>query len=278
MTHRTRIFESPLAVVENLRCRGLRQVRSPEGFSAQFRICLPYRGFFIWHVGADDVVGDANQALFVSGGEAYRVSEPLSGGYAELIVTPNLELLCDLVQTSESRLRLHPLFVLRSRRAPPELQMLRARLLHAAANDGLGGLADDLVVALLRTALGAEMPPVRLGCSTKALIHRTKEFVEAHLSESLRLSDVARAVGASPAYVTNVFRRVEGVPLHKYVVQSRLARSLLGLPHANDLTRLALDVGFSSHSHFAAAFRRAFGCTPSEFRASTRQAQQKRIA
>jgi hypothetical protein len=40
------------------------------------------------------------------------------------------------------------------------------------------------------------------------------------------------------------------------------------LPHANDLTALALDLGFSSHSHFAAAFRRAFRCTPSGFRAA----------
>jgi AraC-like DNA-binding protein len=42
------------------------------------------------------------------------------------------------------------------------------------------------------------------------------------------------------------------------------------LPHASDLTALAFDLGFSSHSHFSAAFRRAFGCTPSAFRESMR--------
>ena len=36
-------------------------------------------------------------------------------------------------------------------------------------------------------------------------------------------------------------------------------------------TVLALDLGFSSHSHFTAAFRRMFQCTPSEFRESTRR-------
>jgi hypothetical protein len=30
-------------------------------------------------------------------------------------------------------------------------------------------------------------------------------------------------------------------------------------------------LGFSSHSHFTAAFRRGFGCTPSQFRESTRR-------
>jgi AraC-like DNA-binding protein len=102
--------------------------------------------------------------------------------------------------------------------------------------------------------------------STKRLVRCAKALVEAHLSAPLRLPDIARALGVSPAYLTNVFRRVEGVPLHRYVIQLRLARALAELPHADDLTMLALDLGFSSHSHFTWAFRRAFGCTPSEFR------------
>jgi AraC-like DNA-binding protein len=90
--------------------------------------------------------------------------------------------------------------------------------------------------------------------------------VEAHLARSFRLGDAARAVGASPAYLTDVFRRFEGMPLHRYAQRSRLSRALVELPHAGDLTSLALELGFSSHSHFAAVFRRTFGCTPSEFR------------
>ena len=93
-----------------------------------------------------------------------------------------------------------------------------------------------------------------------------KEFLEANASASVRLRDVARSVGASPAYLTDVFRRVEGVPVHRYVMQLRLSRALVELPHANDLTTLAFDLGFSSHSHFTVSFRRAFGCTPSQFR------------
>ena len=103
------------------------------------------------------------------------------------------------------------------------------------------------------------------------MIGRTKQYLDAHLSERLRLVDVARGVGASPAYLTDVFRRVEGVPLHAYLMQLRLARALVELPHASDLTTLALALGFSSHSHFTAVFRRAFGCTPSRFRESARR-------
>ena len=77
-------------------------------------------------------------------------------------------------------------------------------------------------------------------------------------------------MGASPAYLTHLFRQVEGIPLHRYLTQLRLARALAELPHADDLTTLALDVGFSSHSHFSASFQRAFRITPSEFRRTLR--------
>ena len=130
--------------------------------------------------------------------------------------------------------------------------------------------AEDLMLALLRSALLHGAPGVEPLGSTRSLIRRTKEFLEAEFANPIRLGQVAHAVGASPAYLTDVLRRVEGASLHRYVAQLRLARALVELPHADDLTTLALAVGFSSHSHFSAAFRRAFECTPSEFRHATR--------
>src|SRR5438093_13458396 len=103
------------------------------------------------------------------------------------------------------------------------------------------------------------------------MIRRTKEFLDARFTERLHLTEVADAVGASPAYLTDVFRRFEGISLHRYLTQLRLARALVELPHAEDITTLALDLGFSSHSHFTLAFRRAFRCTPSQFRGAPRR-------
>ena len=67
---------------------------------------------------------------------------------------------------------------------------------------------------------------------------------------------------------TQVFQQVEGVPLYRYQLQLRLARALDLLPECADLMALALDLGFSNHSHFATAFRQAYGRSPSAFRAS----------
>jgi AraC family transcriptional regulator len=266
---RTPLLHSGIGLVEDLRSHGLGVRKSAESFSPDFQVCFPYRGLFVWHVGDDDVVGDSNQVLFVAGGESYHLSQPRANDYAELIITPDLELLEEVAGSSGASLSFHPLFQRRSRRAGFELQRLRTRFLQRATSaDGSGSGLEEWMVALLRAALGTDRRTGQPGSTTRRLIRRAKEFLEANLSSPVRLADVAREVGASPAYLTDTFRRVEGIPLHGYLTQLRLARALVELRHADDLTTLALDLGFSSHSHFTAAFRRAFGCTPSQFRGS----------
>jgi AraC-like DNA-binding protein len=273
------LLDLPVGRVEDLRCEGARPEPGPEGFCGVFQVCLPYRGLFVWHVGGDEVVGDANQVIFVRAGEPYRMSGPLHGGYAETVLTPEPGLLAEIAHVPGRRLAEHPLFTRRAWRAEPELQRLgarfrdRARQSVADAARGAGLAAEEAVVELLRAALRpvARPAPAR-GSSVARLVRRAKEFLEAELPNRILLADVARAAGASPAHLTSVFRRVEGVPLHRYLTQLRLARALAELPHADDLTTLALDLGFSSHSHFTAAFRAAFGSTPSRGRAGARSA------
>jgi len=268
---RSRLLEASIAMVEDVRGPVVGPRRSPENFSADFQVCLPYRGLFVWHVADNAVVGDANQVLFVSGGESYFLSQPVAGNYAELIITPDLELLTELAHDGGS-LTVHPLFRRRSRRVDLDLQHLRTRFLHhLVCGEWSGMAAEEWVITLLRSALTASAETREPSGRTRRVIGRTKQFLEAHLASPVRLIDVARAVGVSPAYLTDLFRRVEGIPLHGYLTQLRLARALLELPNAADLTTLALALGFSSHSHFTAAFRRGFGCTPSEFRESARR-------
>jgi AraC family transcriptional regulator len=271
---RLRLLAVSSGLVEDLRRQGVPRSQGPEDFCPDFQICLPYRGLFVWHVAGDDVVGDPNQVVFVRAGESYRMSAPVTDGYAELIITPELDTLAEIAQADGSRLAEHPLFRQRAWRAHPQLQSCRARFLHrvTTASHVEELEAEDLVLALIRATLQhEERHGTPCGATTARLLRRTKEFLAAEFAHRILLADVGRAVGASPAYLTDLFRRVEGTSLHQYLTQLRLARALVELPHTDDLTSLALDVGFSSHSHFSAAFRRAFGCTPSQFRQTTRR-------
>jgi AraC family transcriptional regulator len=270
---RTSLLKLSVGLVEDVRWAGAPERDRAEAFSPEFQVALPYRGLFVWHVGSDEVVGDANQVLFVTGGEQYRMSHPIPGGYAELIVTLAECVVSELSHAARGALATHALFRRRSRRLNPCLQSFRARFLSWASEPSKVDMlaAEELVLSLLRSALDGDAAPVgRAGRSTQRLIRRTKAFLEAELAQPIRLADVARFVGASPAYLTHVFRSIEGVPLHQYLTQLRLARALVELPQANDLTKLALEVGFSSHSHFSASFHRAYGTTPSQFREMSR--------
>ena len=269
MNSRTRLLNVSVGLVEDLSREGVRTDAGPEGFCADFQICLPYRGLFVWHVGDDEVVGDPNQIVFVRGGEAFRMRAPSSHGYSELIITPDRDVLAEMAHENGRPLADHPLFVRRTWRAQPRLQSLRARVRHwAMTAPHLDILqAEEAVLSLLRSALQQDgRRHVPNGPTTARLIRRAKEFLLSELSSRILLRDIARAAGASPAYLSALFTRVEGVSLHRYLTQLRLARALVELPHAADLTAIALDCGFSSHSHFTFAFRRAFGCTPSQFR------------
>jgi AraC family transcriptional regulator len=269
---RTCLFELALGLVEDVRGASGLHPDDGEEFSAEFQVAFPYRGVFVWHVGRDEVVGDANQALFVTGGERYRMSHPVAGGYAELIVTPAPSIIGELGHASGGALAAHALFRRRSRRVNPSLQSLRAQIqIRARGTSSEDVLAsEEMVLALLRSALDDDAPRHNPARSTQRLIARTKAYLEAEQAHPIRLADVGTAVGASPVYLTQVFRAAEGIPLHRYLTQLRLARALVELPHAEDLTELALELGFSSHSHFSARFHAAFGTTPSQFREQAR--------
>jgi AraC family transcriptional regulator len=78
-----------------------------------------------------------------------------------------------------------------------------------------------------------------------------------------RLDDIAASLGVSPSHLAHVFRAQVGIPMHQYLLQVRMGIALHHLSEgAANLSQLALDLGFVSHSHFTAAFRHFFGVTP----------------
>jgi AraC-like DNA-binding protein len=117
-----------------------------------------------------------------------------------------------------------------------------------------------MVLAAAADALGCEPRSNELGSRT--LADRAKEFLHSHGPDRLRLDEVALALGVSPVYLTNAFKRAEGIPLARYQTKLRLSHALARLPATDDITRLALELGFATHSHFTNVFRRNFGYHP----------------
>ena len=114
--------------------------------------------------------------------------------------------------------------------------------------------------------------PQRGSEAQQKIVAHAKRHIAQLPGVRIRLMDVGQALGVSPVHLTEVFRQVEGTPFYRYALQQRLERAVRLLPgYRGDLSALALELDFASHSHFTTAFRRAFGCTPAAFRERARR-------
>jgi AraC family transcriptional regulator len=90
---------------------------------------------------------------------------------------------------------------------------------------------------------------------------------ETHSRDSLRLAQLATIARLSPDHFLRAFKASVGQTPHQYVLAQRIDRAQHLLRSSRipvaDVLRIT---GFSTASHFAAAFRRRVGCTPTEWR------------
>ncbi len=150
------------------------------------------------------------------------------------------------------------------------LALLRAMREGEAASSGLyvDELAHAMAVCLLRghcSGIGVGATPTAAMPVSK--FTRVVDYIEATLDGELTLDAIAEVAGMNPFYFARAFRRQFGELPHRYVLQRRidLAKRLLR-DGDTPLVEIALRCGFAGQSHFASAFRRKVGVTPSAYR------------
>lgn len=269
----TELLQTPLVRVRQVCCAGPCGHVSATEVSAGTHLVYTYRGLFTRHIGQSEEVSDANQVAFFNHDQEYRISHPVAGGDDCVSITFDPAVLQEAANARLARGKSAPTFLQQRLRLTPAAQLQLARLRLALAHEPADALrTESLAVDVLAQTLD---PPQAQAPSTtparKKLADRIKRRLGGEPLRRWTLSDIAREVGGSPLHLTQVFRQVEGLPLYKYQRQLRLAHALTLLPHSGDLTGLALDLGFSSHSHFSSAFRQAFGVSPGELRPAAKR-------
>jgi AraC family transcriptional regulator len=108
--------------------------------------------------------------------------------------------------------------------------------------------------------------PPRAGLTTQQC-QRVRDHIHAHLDGDLSLATLAHEAGLSAQQLLEAFRKTFGTTPHQYILRERInyAKRLLATQPVS-IADVALTVGFSTQSHFTAAFRRAVGVTPRRFR------------
>ncbi len=264
------LLRSSTVCVRDVYCQGRCRGRGAEEYAIATELVFPYRGTYVRHLGDDQAVAEANQVLFFNASEGYRVSHPVPGGDASLSLAILPELLLEIVPAGLLCTQSTATFGRQRLRIDARAQALVAMLRHSLRHGIAESLeAEGLALTLVQRAMGP--------CATHAaassvgrqrLVDRVKLVIASDLARRWTLAEIAAEVRGSPVYLTQVFQQVEGMPLYRYQLRLRLARALDLLESYNDLTALSLELGFSSHSHFSAAFREAYGRTPSEFKRS----------
>lgn len=268
------LLRTRTVTLHDVACRGQCRHQSAEECAAATNLVFPYRGVYVRHLGREQAVAEANQVLFFNRGEGYRVSHPVAGGDACLSLQIDEPLLRELAPKAQLREGGTLAFRRQRLRIDPRAQALVALLGHGLRHGAAETLeAETLALTLVRRAVG-ERTAHAAGASPgrQKLVDRAKLVLSSDPARRWTLAEIAAKVGVSPVYLTQAFQQVEAVPLYRYQLRLRLARALDLLDQYDDLTSLGLDLGFSSHSHFSAAFKQAYGRTPAEFRRSVEPA------
>jgi len=98
---------------------------------------------------------------------------------------------------------------------------------------------------------------------------RAKDLVDARYREPLDVAALARAAHLSPAHFSREFRRAFGETPHQYLLTRRLERAAALLRNTDrSVADICLDVGLRGLGSFTTSFGRAYGLSPTAYRAT----------
>jgi AraC-like DNA-binding protein len=269
------IHQSPDVRVGMFRC----PVEHPEFRTAGpiegYTIAFPRTAVWIENQGSRPFVADPHCVTICNRGQPY-VRAPISAdGDRDDWFSLSRELALAVATEVDPAAADHPDRPFRASRVSSDSRLyLRQRLLlgRIERNElsalGIAQEVSELIAAVLRRIPGRpRRPAARTRSAQRDLVEAAKAELARDPKGSLSLHELAGRVGASPYHLCRVFRAWTGRTLHDYQLELRIRTAMEVLAAGErDLSALAHRLGFSSHSHFGAVFRRVTGRTPSRVR------------
>lgn len=272
----SRLYDTAAVKIDAIKCRPRMMGRMAPECAAYRSFAFVRRGAFRLHQGATASVVDPLTALAFHAGDEYAVSHPFDCGDDCIEFRISEDALDEIAPAGRRGDRNGAgIETMRIDHRLSRRQQVLARRLELGLAQKLE--TEETAFALIRATLtGRTEKPVPAGGERgRRKVEEAREILLCDLAHNWSLEELAAMLGLSPYYLTRLFRRWQGTPLYRYLVEIRLAAALDRILRGHDnLTALAFDLGFSSHSHFSAAFRRRYGFSPSDARAQTAPAPQ----
>ncbi len=279
--HVSTLFKSSLTSVADVSCGQPASPCGGEELAPAHQLVFVRRGVWMKHSGAGGkrtLVAEPAHVLFLNCDEPYRVSHPVAGGDECTALDFSRETVAHVAGRYDVRCADRvggPFHITHAPLTPHAAMRLRTlrRGLHAEHADALA--IQEVALGVLDSAVRDGFAAVGVRPTTKRtetlrqrrqLVEHTKLVLASAPGAAHSLAQLACDVHSSPFHLTRVFREITGLPVHQYLLRLRLTLALERIEKGEQhLSALALDLGFSSHSHLSSAFRRTFGLTPTAF-------------
>lgn len=98
-------------------------------------------------------------------------------------------------------------------------------------------------------------------------VGKAADYIRDHLGEPMMIGDIAKAAGFSERQLQRLFRRVFGMTIQQFIIQSRVHAAVHELTHSDQpIAEIAAQLGFNDQSAFTNKFRAVTGLPPRRYR------------
>lgn len=276
----TVIFESEAFTLSEFYCSGECVHKRHEEAAPEHEIVFPQKGYFQCRNSLGKTQGDPNRVLFFNKDQPYEIEHPLGGGDVCTVFSVSAFVLQDLIGEGlqGDDFHEHQPFGINHQSITPLTSLKHHTLVRTAKNlsgENILGF-EEAVMSFLKSLFdqsGSLKKSYKAAAkkttreARRELVNRTILFLNSNFQRNFTISRLAAEVYSSPFHLARVFHNETGLTLHGYISGLRLKTALRALREKSiPITELALDLGYSSHSHFSSKFKQSFFLSPKEYR------------
>lgn len=270
------IFATESVVAAKFQCSPKDPRFRDSGPSGHCAVTFPRTSVWIRYSGSRSIVADPTVSTIYNPGQEYTRAELSSDGDRcdWLGVSPGIAFAISEAIDSHAQDRPDKPFLRELAPVDARLYLAQRRFFTRLERGSIDPFEAEekivgFVATVIRNAYGGTRPSdaPRAEDAHRDIVQRARAEIAKSVAEHVTLDRLASRLGVSAFHLCRIFRERTGTTMHQYRLELRLRLALEKMAGSRaDLSRVAFDLGFSSHSHFSAMVRRQYGKTPTAVR------------
>jgi two-component system response regulator YesN len=98
------------------------------------------------------------------------------------------------------------------------------------------------------------------------MIRKAQFFIYENVYESLSINEVCNYINISESYFSRVFKNEVKVTPYTFILRTKVEKAKELLSKGEDISQVALKIGFTDQSHFNRVFKKFVSLTPNQYK------------